>query len=226
MRFTSHNRHGGSSLRTRIGAALAVVAGLLLAGCTGVAQAEPYEFTHAATVPAKQLEIGAKFLAPYGFADADTHEIADTRDIIDALDAMPVNERPAELFASVNGSTLELSHADGVNEEALSLPMPEDEFYVSVAPYVEHTHDCYFHSLTTCLGELGNTDVHVTVTNLETGATLLDENRTTFDNGFVGLWLPRDAVLEIRIEGSLGGGSLEVSTWEEDPTCITSLQLT
>lgn len=207
--------------------ALAVVAGLILTGCTGAAQAEPYELTHASTVPAKQLEIGAKFLEPYGFADAATHEIADPRDIIDALDAMLVDERPATLFASVNGATLELSHADGVNEEeTLSLPMPEDEFYVSVAPYIEHTHDCYFHSLTTCLGELGNTGVHVTVTNTETGATLIDEQRTTFDNGFVGLWVPRDAVLEIRIEGESGSGSVDVSTSEEDPTCITTLQLT
>lgn len=29
-----------------------------------------------------------------------------------------------------------------------------DEFYVSVTPYLEQTHDCFFHSRTTCLGEL------------------------------------------------------------------------
>ncbi|GMA34464.1 CueP family metal-binding protein [Demequina litorisediminis] len=71
--------------------------------------------------------------------------------------------------------------------------MPDDAFYVSLAPYVDTTHECYFHSLTTCTGEMQGEDIDVTVTDVETGEVLVDEAMTTFDNGFVGLWLPRDA---------------------------------
>lgn len=103
--------------------------------------------------------------------------------------------------------------------------MPEDEFYVSIAPYRSQTHECYFHSLTTCSGELANTDVHVTVVEATSGETLLDETLTTYDNGFVGVWLPRgiDATLTVSAEGRTAKKA--ISTRPDDPTCLTGLQL-
>ncbi|MCH1922250.1 CueP family metal-binding protein, partial [Shewanella sp. A3A] len=71
----------------------------------------------------------------------------DVVQVIERLDTMPVAERPADLFASVRPDALVLT--DDQERETL-LPMPSHEVYVSVAPYREQTHDCYFHSLTTC----------------------------------------------------------------------------
>src|SRR5699024_6366872 len=104
--------------------------------------------------------------------------------------------------------------------------MPEDEFYVSIAPYRGQTHECYFHSLTTCRGELANTDVDVTVVEATSGKTILDETLTTYDNGFVGLWLPRgiDATLTVSTGDRIA--KQDMSTRIDAPTCLTGLQLT
>src|SRR5699024_9536909 len=76
----------------------------------------------------------------------------DAREIIDYLDRQPIAERPTDLMASVRSEELILSNQAG----EVTLAMPEDRSYVSVAPFVSQTHDCYYHSLTTCVGELDN----------------------------------------------------------------------
>lgn len=142
-------------------------------------------------------------------------------EIIDHLDRLDVQDRPADLMASVHVNELRLS----AGAEELSLDLPEDRFYLSFAPYVNQTHECYYHSLTTCLGELSNEDVQVTVTN-EAGEVVVDEELTTFDNGFVGLWLPRDLQGTLRVSAEDGTGQVPVSTGTDDPTCLTTIQLT
>lgn len=151
----------------------------------------------------------------YGLADKSAIEV------IDQLDRLPVAERPSDLMASVRVDELVVS--DGTSEAAL--PIPDDTFYLSVAPYLDSTHDCYYHSLTTCQGELAGRAVDVTIT-AESGKILVDETVTTFDNGFVGFWLPRDidATLEISYQGKQA--QLPISTGPEDPTCLTTVQLT
>lgn len=186
--------------------ASALVAALLLAGCSSPAgTAEP------------ETQPSAESTAQSGFADMDA------RELIDRLDAMPVADRPTDLIASVRPDELLLTDAEGTET---ALPMPDDQFYLSIAPYVDQTHDCYFHSLTTCLGELQNEDLHVTVVDDATGQVVLDEPMRTFDNGFVGLWLPRglDATLTVEHDGK--SASTQISTGSaEDMTCLTSLQL-
>ena len=136
---------------------------------------------------------------------------------------MPVADRPTDLIASVQPDALVLT--DDQDRET-RLQMPEGQVYISVAPYREQTHDCYFHSLTTCLGELADTEVQVTLTG-EDGDVLIDEARQTYDNGFVGIWVPRgiEAMLTIEHEGQTGTATISTMN-EEDPTCITTLQLT
>ncbi|MFC0673481.1 CueP family metal-binding protein [Brachybacterium hainanense] len=146
----------------------------------------------------------------------------DAAAIIDRLDAQAPAERPAELLASVRTDVLLLSDAQG--REA-SLPLPEDRVYISVAPYREGTHDCFFHSLTTCLGELPDEPMQVSVRGAD-GASLIDEERTTFANGFLGLWLPRGIEATLSLVHAGGGARTELSTRSpEDPTCLTGLQL-
>ncbi|MFC4140212.1 MULTISPECIES: CueP family metal-binding protein [unclassified Microbacterium] len=153
-----------------------------------------------------------------------THDLdgLDARAVVDRLDALPVAERPTDLIASVRPDRVELSDEAG---RTASLPLPTDIFYTSVAPYVDRTHDCFFHSLTTCLGELRNTDVRVLVTDAD-GSVVMDEMRTTNDNGFVGLWLPRGIQGTITVEHDGRRAGQPFSTDADSPTCLTTLQLT
>ncbi len=147
----------------------------------------------------------------------------DAAQVIERLDTMPVADRPADLMASVRPDELVLSNGDGVET---SLPMPRDEVYVSVAPYVEQTHECHFHSLTTCLGELTGAEVDVELVG-EDGRVLVEETRTTFDNGFVGLWVPRGIRATLTIRQGERTATAEVSTRDDqDPTCVTTMRLT
>ena len=58
--------------------------------------------------------------------------------------------------------------------EEYSLGIREDRFYLSVAPYVDQTHDCFHHSLTTCKGELTSTDVQVQIVDVTNDEVLVD----------------------------------------------------
>ncbi|WP_255375519.1 CueP family metal-binding protein [Saccharomonospora sp. CUA-673] len=109
-------------------------------------------------------------------------------------------------------------------QREIAVPLGEDRFYLSVAPYVDETHECYYHSLTTCRGELANEDIGVRIID-ETGEVLVDEQVTTFDNGFVGFWLPRDieGTIEVTHDGRTGQSNF--STSKEGATCLTTLQL-
>jgi hypothetical protein len=144
------------------------------------------------------------------------------KQIIERLDSLPVTERSQGFFASIRPDSLIVSDQGG---REVSLPMPENEFYVSVAPYVTQTHDCFFHSLTTCLGELQNEEVQVTIINAD-GAVLVDGSYRTFSNGFLGFWLPRDISATITLEHNGQSVTAPLSTSVDDPTCVTTLQLT
>lgn len=190
----------------RAAVALLAAGALTLAGCsTGTSE-------NAATAPPTAA------LESYGLTGLDAPEI------IEELDTMPVADRPDDLIASVQPSELVLtSDTDGVT----TLPIPEDRFYLSVAPYQQRTHDCYFHSLTTCLGELSGEQVDVTVTDQQSGEVVLEETRTTFDNGFTGIWLPRDLQGTIEVSHAGRTASAPISTvHDDDLTCLTTLELT
>ncbi len=179
---------------------------LVLAGCsTTTPDASPTTASTAAQ---------ADFLAAHDLEGMDGQQI------IDLLDRMPVADRPTDLMASVRADQLVLTDGD----QEVAVPLGEDGFYLSVAPYVDKTHECYYHSLTTCRGELANEDISVRIVD-ETGEVLVDEQVTTFDNGFVGFWLPREVegTLEVNYDGRTGQSHF--STSEEGATCLTTRRL-
>ncbi|MDH5134305.1 MULTISPECIES: CueP family metal-binding protein [unclassified Microbacterium] len=194
-----------------VAAAAMLAAALVLTGCATAPSHEP------ASPSTNSRAVDTGFLADHDLDGLDAAQV------IERLDTMPVADRPTDLIASVQPDALVLT--DDQKRET-RLPMPEDEVYISVAPYREQTHDCYFHSLTTCLGELANTAVQVTLTG-EDGDVLLDEVRQTYDNGFVGIWVPRGIKATLTIEHEGRTGTVTISTMnEDDATCITTLQLT
>jgi len=184
---------------------LAAAVVLVLAGCS----ASPTTADSPATEPS--------ILAEYDLAGLDG------RAIVDRLDRVPVADRQSDLRASVRPGELLVSTAD--SDDATVVDLPDDQFYLSVAPYVEQTHDCYFHSLTTCRGELAGKEVQVTITQRDTGEVLVDEVTQTFDNGFVGFWLPRGIEATLHVEYDGYAASSDISTGPDDPTCLTTLQL-
>lgn len=157
----------------------------------------------------------ADILAPYSL------ENRNVEDVVDALDQMPVDERPEDLIASVRIDQLELSTNDGT----AAMEMPEDKTYVSFAPYVDSTHPCTFHSLTTCLGEMRSTPIHIKITESGSKRVLVDERVKTFDNGFYGVWLPRNIDGEIEVTHEGKSGSADFSTKANGATCVTDLKL-
>ena len=157
-----------------------------------------------------------EFLSAYGLAGMAAPEI------IDHLDRMNVDERPAELLASVRTDELLLSD----NNQEVALDLPENLTYISVAPYLTQTHDCFYHSLTTCLGELGEEPIQVTITDETTGDVLIEEETTTFDNGFIGYWIPDEAAGTIEVTHQGRTGVTEFSATDEGATCLTDLRLT
>jgi hypothetical protein len=203
-----------------LGIALAAV--LVLGGCAGGPSAGGPTPAGSAAEAGSGAAAGQPGAEPEMLADHGLEGL-DARGVIDTLDAQPVADRPQDLVASVGIEDLVVADAEG--REAV-LPMPEDEVYLAAAPYANHTHDCYLHSPTTCLGELRNETVHVRVVDSATGEVLLDEDRTTFDNGFVGMWLPRGIEAELTIGHAAGTTSATVSTQDpEAPTCLTELRL-
>ena len=190
-------------MRTRAAVVSVVIAVLALSGCGAGDQAAP-----------TASGSGELTVADLGQQDA--------RQVIEQLETMPVEQRPTDLTASIRPDALVLTGADG---QETSLPMPEDEFYVSIAPYVDQTHDCFFHSLTTCLGEMRDTDIDITVTDNSTGQVLVEKTTRTEDNGFVGVWLPRDLDGTLTIEQGGRTATAPLGTNDDDPTCVTTVQL-
>ncbi|RYI20587.1 hypothetical protein EVU97_14195 [Dermacoccus sp. 147Ba] len=183
-----------------------MVGAFLLTGCTAANDS-----------PSVTSASGAEILAENGLDGLDV------RELIETLDAIPLDDRTETLTTSITAETVTLTDQ---HERTAEVRLPSDEIYVSVAPYRSQTHDCYYHSPTGCLGELRNADVAVTVTDATTGETIVDEELRTLDNGFVGIWLPRGIETSISITHDGQTATSELSTVGDDAqTCLTTMRL-
>jgi hypothetical protein len=195
---------------------VAVVSVLTMAGCADTGDSAPVTGPDGATVASAAVSAGTKpLLARYGLEGKSTVEV------VDRLDRWDLQQRPADLKASVRAGELLIS---GGGQEH-SLPLPADRFYLSVAPYLQQTHDCFYHAPTGCKGELAGKQVQIKIVNDADGTVLVDESRTTFANGFVGFWLPRNITGTLRITADDKAAKSTISTGEDAPTCLTTLRL-
>lgn len=206
-------------MRLRAVLATAVLA-LVAAGCSSEPEATSTGENGAAQAPAADApaqapaeQAGSAMLTELGLDGMSAVEI------VDALDAVP-QARPLPFGAAVNAT--HVSVTDGVEEVVMALP--EDQFYVSIAPFADSTHECYFHNLATCQGELVEETMQFTITD-ESGEVLVDEQVTTGANGFAGFWLPRDIAGTIEVQYDGRTGAVDFSTDAEAPTCLTTLHL-
>lgn len=152
--------------------------------------------------------------------DGSTPKEADAQDIKEKVHAYSLSTNEDEK-ASITSHELIVTD----NGKKTTFNLPEDEFFVSIAPYVESTHECAIHSLTGCQGELVEKDFDVHIQDKE-GNVVVNETMTSLDNGFIDLWLPRDRTYQVQIKYDGKTVESEISTFKDDNTCITTMQLT
>ncbi|HLQ72704.1 MAG TPA: CueP family metal-binding protein [Bacillota bacterium] len=110
------------------------------------------------------------------------------------------------------------------NDDETRITLPEDEFFVSIAPFETYTHECAIHSLTGCQGELENETFDVLIKDEEDNI-VVDEQMETLANGFIDLWLDKNEVYTVTISQHDKEVTSELSTFEGDDTCITTMEL-
>lgn len=128
----------------------------------------------------------------------------------------------AAASASITSSELIVTDE---NQKETTYDLPEDEFFVSIAPFLNETHECDIHSLTGCQGELIDTEFDVIIEDSD-GEVVMDEEKQTEANGFIDLWLPREDTYTVTIKQDGKETSSEISTFDGDKTCITNMQMT
>ena len=195
-------------LTIRIAVPLAAV--LALSACSTPEVAETPR--DSASTAAPSVAAGA-LLGAHGLEGKSGAEVVEALDRLDA-------QRPLPLAASVRYDEVLLS--DGSTEAAL--PLEGDQFYLSIAPYETTTHECYFHNLGSCQGELADVEVRVRITT-DSGEVLVDEDATTYANGFIGFWIPKDVAGTVVVTKDGKRAESRFSSDAEGPTCLTTLQL-
>lgn len=123
--------------------------------------------------------------------------------------------------ASITSQQLIVTDND---KKTITYELPKDEFFVSIAPYVERTHPCVTHSLTGCQGELTEAEFSVYIEDTK-GSVIVDQTMKSQSNGFIDLWLPRDKTYNVTIEHDGKKAKSELSTFESNDTCVTTMQL-
>lgn len=79
--------------------------------------------------------------------------------------------------------------------------------------------------MTGCQGELAEKEFEVYIEDTD-GNVILDDTVKAQSNGFFDLWLPRDKDYRIKITYDGKMAETEFSTFTDDGTCITTIQLT
>src|SRR5690554_4109635 len=130
-------------------------------------------------------------------------------------------DEPIGFQAGITSTKLLLSDED----DTIEMDLPNDLFYLSVAPYINQTHPCDTHNLVTCQGELANVALHVLVTDSNTNDVIMNKEVSTYSNGFMGLWLPKDRTFTITVTYENLQSTKQVSTSEADNTCETTMRL-
>ncbi len=78
--------------------------------------------------------------------------------------------------------------------------------------------------MTGCQGELANEEFDIYIEDND-GNVVVDKTVTSQANGFIDFWLPRDKTYQIKITHDDKKAESEISTFKNDATCITDIQL-
>ncbi|CAI6076313.1 hypothetical protein PAECIP112173_02419 [Paenibacillus sp. JJ-100] len=153
-----------------------------------------------------------------GREEADPINAPNIRNLVEEISTG--KEKPES--ASINATHLIVT---GQDKHTTTYNLPENEFFLSIAPYVEQTHPCAIHSLTGCQGEMRNEEFDVTIHDSEGNTLMKEEAIKSGENGFMDLWLPRDRTYLIRVVHDGRVAETQLSTYENNDTCITTMKL-
>ncbi|WP_223066137.1 CueP family metal-binding protein [Paenibacillus caui] len=165
------------------------------------------------------IALGAYFFA--GSIERNTSKEKGAQDIKQLVEDYSAGSIKTQ-SASITSHELIVTDGDSNSQ---TYDLPQNEFFVSIAPYVEKSHPCATHSLTGCRGELAEKEFDLSIEDMK-GNTILEQTMKSKANGFIDLWLPRNKKYRITITYNGKTAESEFSTFEGDNTCITTLQLT
>ncbi|MCU9613089.1 CueP family metal-binding protein [Caldibacillus lycopersici] len=151
---------------------------------------------------------------------ADSHQLSKGADVKQLVNDY-IQGKGNDTFASITSTQLVVTDS---KENQYTYDLPADEFFVSIAPFIEQTHPCATHSLTNCRGEMVEEEFAVTIKDME-GNVVVNDSLTSNSQGFIDLWLPRNKAYTIKISAKGKTAESRFSTFEEDNTCITNMQL-
>ncbi|MCI3921443.1 CueP family metal-binding protein [Paenibacillus sp. TRM 82003] len=151
---------------------------------------------------------------------ADQPKTASTEEIKQLVQDFSLGAKQAKA-ASITSHQLVVTQDD---DSRIAFDLPKDEFFVSIAPYIYETHPCATHSLTGCRGEMENEAFRVYIEDEEKNV-VFNGTATSNANGFIDLWLPRDKTYRVEIEKDGKAQEAELSTFQGDDTCVTTIQL-
>src|SRR5699024_11072837 len=81
--------------------------------------------------------------------ESKDNEPTDIKELVDDYSTGKITDQSA----SITSTHLIVTDSD---DKELVYNLPEGEFFVSIAPFINETHPCEIHSLTGCQGELVN----------------------------------------------------------------------
>jgi len=142
-------------------------------------------------------------------------ENAEIKDVVNNLDQRI--DEPTNIGARITGDKLFLYD----NEKEYSIDLPTDSFFVSIAPYINEVHPCTIHNLVSCRGEIFNQTMRIRIVD-ENNQIIIDEDRTTQANGFIGIWLPKGISATLKVDYDGLTVEYPISTYSESDTCITT----
>ena len=110
------------------------------------------------------------------------------------------------------------------NQRAATVPL-DDEFFLSIAPWLTFTHPCSNHVPTGCTGELKEVSMMMTVKDVQTGETVMNGMVRTQKDGFIDLWLPRNKAFDVSFSYQGLMSTERLTTNNSSRTCITTMKL-
>jgi len=108
--------------------------------------------------------------------------------------------------------------------ETISILLPNDTMMVSIAPYINKTHTCATHYISSCDAELKSTNIKVVAVTAG-GKILINKTMKTASTGFLDLWLPRNQVIDITVSAKGKSATGRIFTNRDSKTCETTLKL-
>ncbi|MFO7568859.1 MAG: CueP family metal-binding protein [Smithellaceae bacterium] len=108
--------------------------------------------------------------------------------------------------------------------QMISVPLPDDVMMVSIAPYINKTHECATHYISSCDAEMKSTNVKILAVTAG-GKTLINKTMKTAPTGFLDLWLPRNQAINITVSAKGKSATGKIFTNRDSKTCETTLKL-